>query len=160
MGNNNEQAIADYWSAYLATLPEGHPHRKMDQPEAWGFGDGPTMADELGNLVVAGIKTATCSSVWELKAEGETVPQAGDLSIILNGRGLPMAIIETTRVDILPFNEVGADFASAEGEGDRSYNYWREGHWHYFGRTFEKLGLTLDEKMPVVCERFRMIFTR
>jgi uncharacterized protein YhfF len=40
------------------------------------------MADDLGGLVVKGIKTATCSLYWEYEAGLEVLPQAEDLSII------------------------------------------------------------------------------
>jgi uncharacterized protein YhfF len=53
---------------------------------------------------------------------------------------------------------VDAEFAAAEGEGDRSLAFWREAHWSYFGRVCEKLGRERSRRMPVVCERFRVVF--
>ena len=69
--------IAEFWKAYQASLTVGHPHRSVPIPPAWGFGSGAEMADELGSLVVDGIKQATCSSLNEIHAEGEAVPGAG-----------------------------------------------------------------------------------
>ena len=47
-----------YWDEFLATLPADSPYRdKTYDPD--GFGDSPEMADELGVLVLSGIKTAT-----------------------------------------------------------------------------------------------------
>lgn len=53
--------------------------------------------------------------------EQERLPQKGDSSILLNSREEPAAIIQTTEVQIMPMNKVPAEFAEAEGEGDRSY---------------------------------------
>ena len=127
-------------------------------PEAWSFGNKPSMADELGQLVHDGIKTATASLVWEYESEGQEIPKPGDLSIILNGRDEPLCIIETTEIRILPFNEVDPQFAYDEGEGDRSRDYWRKVHWCYFEETCKDIQRQPDESMPVVCERFKLIY--
>lgn len=153
-----EDSITTYWQAYQASLPDGHPHRSVTLPAAWGFGDGPEMADELGGLVVQGVKTATCSSVAEIEADGDPIPRVGDLSIILDGRGEPIGIIETTGIEIKPLESVTADFAYDEGEGDRSLEYWRDGHRRFFGRGHARLGIPMSDQIPVVCERFRLIW--
>ena len=103
------------------------------------------MADDLGGLVVQGIKTATCSLYWEYEAGLEVLPEVGGLSIILDGRGGPMCLIETTSLEIKPFNTVDAQFAYDEGEGDRSLEYWRQAHWRFFGRTCVEIGRELSE---------------
>ena len=41
-------SVEQFWNSYLATLPEQHSHRLLPLPEAWGFGDSPEMADDLG----------------------------------------------------------------------------------------------------------------
>ena len=57
-----------------------------------------------------------------------------------------------------PNMEVPEEFAATEGEGDGSLRYWREAHWEYFGRECERIGRARDLKMPVVCERFEVVF--
>jgi uncharacterized protein YhfF len=152
------KTTAEFWKAYQASLPVGHPHWSAPIPPAWGFGSGAEMADELGSLVVAGIKQATCSSLNEIHAEGEAVPVPGELRIILDGHNTPIAIIETTSIEIMKLNEVPAEFAYEEGEGDRSLEYWLNGHRHYFSMTHERLGLPMSDDIPVVCERFKLIW--
>lgn len=148
--------IEDFWQAYLDSLGEEEPHPESYQ--AWSFGDTPEMADELGALVVQDIKTGTASLAWEYAYDQEPLPRAGEHSIILNGAGDPLCIIETTRVYIEPFNQVDAEQGYAEGEGDRSLEYWRDAHWSYFTRRCEAIGRKASEHMPVVCERFRVVW--
>jgi len=150
----NQQTIERFWQAYLESLPP--EAARPTRYEAWGFGDGAEMADDLGALVAGGIKTATCSLLWMYKAE--PVPAVGDYSVILNGVGEPLCIIKTTEITIRPYNEVDEDFAYDEGEGDRSLAYWRRAHWHFFGKECAQLGRTLSEEMPLVCERFRLVW--
>ncbi len=149
--------VQDFWQDYLETLPEKE-RGSQEFPQAWGFGDSPEMADDLGGLVLRGIKTATCSLYWEYEAGLEELPEVGGLSIILDGRGYPLCLIETTSVEIKPFNAVDAQFAFDEGEGDRSLEYWRQAHLHFFGRACVQINRELSEEMPVVCERFKVIF--
>jgi uncharacterized protein YhfF len=145
-----------YWQTYLATLPEDAPQRTAFV-EAWAFGDNAQLADELAGLVLAGIKTATCTSLWGLEREGAPLPAPGQYSIILGGDSAPLCIIETVEVTIRPFDQVDSRFAYEEGEDDRSLESWRREHWRYFTRTLAEHGLQPSEDMPLVCERFRVV---
>ena len=152
----DEDKVERYWLAYLDTLPEDSSAWD-EHYEAERFGDDSGMADELGTLVASGTKTATCSALWEYEAEGERVPESGQKTIILDGRDEPLCIIETTEVEVRPYEEVDARFAHEEGEGDRSLEYWREAHWNFFSRTLPKIGRKPSLDMLLVCERFRVI---
>jgi uncharacterized protein YhfF len=147
-----------FWRAYVRHLPAGHPHRTA-KPDAFGFGGEPDLADELAALVLAGRKRATSSLAVEFTALGEPLPRVGDVSIILQGDGVPVAIIERTRVTTVPFNEVDPEFAAIEGEGDASLAYWRKAHADYFRRVCTRLGGTFDDQTPVLCQVFRVIWT-
>ena len=113
----------------------------------FAFGDSPELADELLGLVLKGVKTATCSTEDE-----PNISTPGERWIVLDGRGRPACVIETTEVTYRRFGEVDTAFAYEEGEGDRSLAYWREAHRRYFGR----LG-RFSEDMMLMCERFRLV---
>lgn len=147
----------DFWQGYLASLPEKQ-RASMSISGAWAFGRGAEMADELGGLVVSGIKQATASLLWEYEAEGSELPKPGDLSIILDGKNEPLCLIETVEIQVKPFNQVDERFAYDEGEGDRSLKYWRDAHWCFFGVSCQEIGREPSEEMPVVCERFKLVF--
>jgi uncharacterized protein YhfF len=149
--------VERYWQSFLDTFSSQKgeiPHRY----EAWGFGNTPEMADKLGVLVLRGIKTATASLVWSFEAENEPVTKVGDYSVVLDGKGKPICIIQATEIRILPFNQVDEEQAYLEGEGDRSLQYWREVHWRFFSEECAKMNREPEEDMPVVCERFKLVF--
>lgn len=152
-----EKTIENYWNHFLDSLPGDSLYRTKTYV-AEGWGDSPALADELGALIVQGTKTATCSALWEWEHEGNPLPQPGLITIALDGRGEPLCIVETFEVSIRKYNEVDADFAREEGEGDLSLNYWREAHRNYFSRVLPKIGREFSEDMPLVCERFRLIY--
>ena len=147
--------VEEFWQEFRESFDENEPGE--DAYQAWSFGDNDEMANELGRLVLDGTKTGTASLAWDYNADGDPIPRAGEYSIVLDGDGDPLCIIQTTRVYIEPFNMVDEEQAFAEGEGDRSLEYWREAHWSYFARRCEALGREPTEYMPVVCERFRVV---
>jgi uncharacterized protein YhfF len=152
-----EDSVKFYWQKFLSTLPPESPyHAKTYLAEGWG--DSPEMADELGALIAQGTKTGTCSALWEWEAEGNPIPEVGLITIALDGRGEPLCIVETVEVTLRNYNEVDAEFARAEGEGDLSLKYWRAVHKRFFTRVLSKFGREFSEEMPLVCERFKVIF--
>lgn len=149
--------VEAYWQAFQAGLPADSPYRGRGYM-AEGWGDSPAMADELGALIAAGVKTATCSALWEWEADGEAIPAVGLLTVVLDGADQPLCIVETTEVTVRRYGDVDDAFADAEGEGDRSLRYWREAHWRFFSRSLRRIGREPTEEMPLVCERFGVIY--
>lgn len=124
--------------------------------EVWSFGDSPALADALLALVLSGEKTATCGLLWEMGTADCPAPELGGYSVILDGAGVPRCVLQTTALTTLPFDRVPEDFALAEGEG--TFAQWRTKHWAYFERRCAVLGKEPSDAMPVVCERFRVVF--
>lgn len=146
------------WDAYLASRSPEALAAVDATYSAWQFGYGVDQGDRLLACVLEGPKRATTGALWAYEAEGEAIPVPGDYSVVLDGHGVARCIIRTTRVDVLPFDEVDAEFAYAEGEGDRSLGYWRDAHWPYFVRELAELGREATRDMPVVCERFEVVY--
>lgn len=145
--------IEAFWQRYLDGLLAVHPHRLANLPAAWSFGDDSEMADRLAQLVLDGEKTATCSRYLQ----GNILDEGG-LSILLSGEGEALCVLETFELRVIPYNEVTPKFAAQEGEGDLSLDYWRKAHWTYFSREAQSEGYEVSETMPLLCERFRVLF--
>lgn len=148
-------SLAPFWQRFAATRGGVDPARFH---EAFAFGDSEPLARELATLVLDGAKRATAGSVWSFEHRGLRLPAPGDLSIVTTWAGEPLCVIETIEAVVRPFDEVTADFAAAEGEGDGSLASWREGHRRYFTRECERSGRTFSEDMPVLCERFEVVY--
>lgn len=156
-----DDEVRRFWStardgAGLGLVPVYFPDtmQQLVPPPTWSFGSTAQQADELLALVLAGRKTATASARAEYEADGAPLPEIGTLGIVLDGSGHPQALIETTRVDVVAFDEVDAEHARLEGEGDLSLEGWRAAHREFFGFS----GPVSDD-MPVVLERFRVLHT-
>ncbi|WP_239683420.1 ASCH domain-containing protein [Streptococcus sp. HMSC10A01] len=126
-----------------------------DEIDAWAFG---ASADELADLVLCGEKTATSSAYELYKLENEPLPQAGSFDVILDSQEKAVCIVEITKVSVLPFNEVSADHAFKEGEGDKSLAYWQQVHQAFFTECLAEAGLEFSQEMGVVLEEFRKVY--
>ena len=140
----------EMWQAYKKINPE-----IGDEIDAWAFG---ASADELADLVLCGEKTATASAYELYKLENEPLPQAGSFDVILDSQEKAVSIVEITKVSVLPFNEVSADHAFKEGEGDKSLAYWRQVHEDFFKDCFGEAGLAFTPDSKVVLEEFRKVY--
>ena len=123
--------------------------------EAWPFGEAP---DKLAELVVQGVKTATCSAYDLYQINNEPLPKTGDYSIILNSNNEAVCIIKTLKVYITEFQKVSAEHAFKEGEGDRSLEYWRKVHVNFLTNELASVNLPFDESTKVVCEEFEVVY--
>ncbi len=154
MQKESHSALEDYWQRYLKSNPKetatGYVH--------FYFCDNEEDARELAELVVAGKKRATTSSLTALENDGQHLPKRGDCSIITDYHGKPLCIVKTVKVKVVPFKEVTREYAAIEGEGDGSLEYWRSGHIRFFTRECESLGMQFSEEMNVVCEQFEVVF--
>ncbi len=135
----------------------GYVVRSANPRLEW-FGDSPELARELGDLVRRGGKRASAGLLAAWHADGDPLPQVGDVEIIIDWSGEPLAVVEVTEVRVLPFDQVDAAFARDEGEGDGSLAAWRDAHWSYLSRECARVGQIPATTMPVVCRRFRLLY--
>lgn len=142
------------WARYCA-----HAEIPTDtQHDEWAFAGGGELGDELAELVISGKKTATTSGFDFYELDGEEIPEVGSLSVVLNSSGAQVAVIRITSVEHVPFNQVTAEFARLEGEGDLSLRYWQDAHRDFFTEVFKEFNREFDELMLCVCETFEVVF--
>ncbi|MBF0787188.1 ASCH domain-containing protein [Streptococcus sp. 19428wC2_LYSM12] len=140
----------EMWETYRLMNPQIE-----EKVVAWQFG---AEADLLADLVLGGGKTATASAYDLYALAEEALPTVGEQSVILNGQEEAVCVIETTKVEVLPFNQVSADHAFKEGEGDKSLAYWRQIHEELFSQWLEEVGLAFSEDSQVVLEEFKVVY--
>ncbi len=154
---DNDLRYEKIWFNCIENKPD-YKNRKIK--DVYHFSYDEKNANELAELVRVGIKKGTSSLhlVYKLESEEDKIPELGDLSIITDYYGNPVAIIENTLVEMMPFNEVSPEFAEKEGEGDKSLDYWRRVHKDFFTDELKQYGIKFDERMLVVLEHFEVIY--
>ncbi|MGX7073954.1 ASCH domain-containing protein [Falseniella ignava] len=141
----------EMWNAYKQINPS-----IGDEIDAWAFG---VEADLLADLVLKGEKTATASAYELYAVDAEPLPREGTFDVILDGQNQAVCIVEITKVSVQPFNQVSADHAYKEGEGDKSLTYWRQVHDEFFTECLGEVGLTFTPDSKVVLEEFRKVYS-
>lgn len=151
------EIVEIFWKEFCGK----NPNIKIDEPfQVWFFGNSSEMARELAELVISGKKTATASLVSVNQIKPETAPVDNGYSVVTDFEGNPLCVIQTMEIRHLPFDEVDAQFAFDEGEGDQSLENWREDHWRYFTKEAAESGIKFDEKSLICCERFKLLFLK
>ena len=143
----------EFWKEFL---------KKAEKPpetscfECFHFTNDERLANELLELVLAGKKRATSSSLL-CYAAGEE-PKPGNLSIVTDWDGNPRCVIETKTVQVIPFCEMTYEICSREGE-DECLETWQAGHRRFFLQDCEQMGYAFTEDMPVVFEDFEVVYS-
>ena len=68
----------------------------------------------------------------------------------------PRCITRTTKVEVVPLEDVTADCAAAEGDGTLAA--WKKAHRKAFAAACEEIGRNFDESMKCVCEYFDVVY--
>jgi uncharacterized protein YhfF len=126
--------------------------------DAFQVGYNPALADAGARYILDGTKRTTSSLLWEYEQSGRAPPQAGTLSILLDGLCRPLCIIETKSVQILPFDGVDDEFCKAYAESDGSKAGWLALNWPIYTAQCEAWGREPSMVMPLVCEWFEVVF--
>lgn len=147
-------AIEAFWHDAVAATPELDPALDFT---IFSFGDNQELSDHVLADTLAGRNRATASLRWAYESQ---LPQVGDVAIATDWAGVPHAVLVTRQVDIVPYADVDEDFARAEGYVTDPLDEWREVHWAFFSRRCAELGRIASLDMPVVCERFELVYPR
>jgi uncharacterized protein YhfF len=115
-------------------------------------GSAPDHADAGAAAILDGTKTLTSSPLWDY-ADG-TLPFVGALSVVLDGSRTPRGIVETVRVEIMPWSAITEEMARAYGEGERTVAWWRRAMGAFYADAAARHGAVFTEDMPCVWEWF------
>lgn len=132
-----------------------HPEYKDSNYSAWRYG---AIPDELAELTVKNIKTATASAYELYAVDNDPLPPVDGFNIILDSKDKAVCMTKTTKVSIVPFLEVSEEHAFKEGEGDRSLETWRKEHTELFTQWYEEANLEIHDNIPVVCKKIKVVY--
>ncbi len=147
------ESVTAFWAAF-------REHAGLDHNDyaVVAFGDGPAVADELADLVLAGTKRATACLARDVASGAESAPVVGGCVVMIDGAGAPRAIWRTTEVRLGRLDSVDEAFAWDEGEGERTRDDWLDGHRRYFARQAAREGFEMHDGIGTWFERFELVW--
>ena len=147
----------EYLNKFLSSLPQ-EVREKYTKFDAYYYCADEENANICADLVLKGDKRASAGLLWSYEVENEPLPEIGQLTVVTNWEKIPQCIVETNSVEIKQFKEVNTEFAFEEGEGDKYLKFWRDVHWKFFSIECEEMGRKPSQEMPIVLERFRLVY--
>jgi uncharacterized protein YhfF len=106
----------------------------------------------LVDAVLRGDKTATAGLRTDFAPHtDEPLPEVGRRYALLDFDDRPVAVVETTEVQVVPAGEIDLEFARDEGEGFETVEDWRRAHERFWA------GHEIDDDTLIVAERFRLV---
>ena len=119
------------------------------------IGSTPETADDGAVLILNGTKTLTSSPFWDYP-DGK-FPFVGALCVLLDGSGRPRGIVETTRVEIMPFGAITEEMARAYGEGEQTVEWWRRVMGAFYMASAARHNAILTDDTPHIWEWFTVV---
>jgi uncharacterized protein YhfF len=77
--------------------------------------------------------------------------------VLLDGACKPCGIVQTTKVDIMPFGAVTDEMANAYGEGERTVEWWRRVIGAYYRASAEHHGAVFADETPLIWEWIEVV---
>ncbi len=118
--------------------------------------------DDIGAMSVNHLKRGTCHQAVQFEKDNIPMRSVGDYWVVVKTDGTPLCVIRITAINMVPFNQVGPEFAASEGpEGGvlPSHENWSFAHCEYFNEQCERWGIEWREDHPVVCESFITVYS-
>jgi uncharacterized protein YhfF len=121
------------------------------------FGDNAATAALILDLIRRGEKSVTFTTPALYAGRREVTPVVDDIVVVTDFAGRPGAVVRTTSVRTVAFNEVTEADSRYEGPPVRPLEAWRRVHWAYFTRELAPLGQAPSETLAVTIERFELL---
>lgn len=142
-----------FWAAYVTEqVARGEPSPRLYDTMVIG-GDAAS-TDAGAGLILSGKKTATSALPSDFEGPNQRPPRPGDLSLVLDGSGNPVCIVQTKWVLRQQVGDVDEAFARDYGEWDGTLATWRERILAYYADQL----LSDPLATPLLCERFLRIW--
>ncbi len=141
-------------TAFNAILEAAYPGEAARYFAPMSIGCTAASANEGAALILDGTKTATSSPFWAYP-DGR-IPFVGALCVLLDGRRLPRGIVETSRIETMPFGSVDAGLVHDYGEGPRTLEWWVRVMGGYYRASAERHGVVFTDDTEIICEWFAL----
>ena len=135
-----------------AAFPGGEARYFLPMP----IGSTSETADEGAVLILNGTKTLTSSELWDYP-DGKIPFFVGALGVLLDGSHRPRGIVETTRVEIMPFGAITEEMARAYGEGERTVEWWHRVMGAFYSASAAHHNAILADDTPHIWEWFALV---
>jgi len=152
----NESLI--HWHDFVRCNPEMKTAHKIYQT-SYFIGDTPDSSEKGLNLIKSGFKTATSELLLYFTVNHEELPTINKICIVRSLATSSICIVQTTKVEIVPFGLITEEFVQAYGETSPQLDQWYKVFTPYYEKSCESLGQKLERHTPLVTEWFKVLYS-
>ena len=148
------ESIEDYWKRFLkeTNRPQQCPYAGEME-----FADNKEDSIYFLSQILSGQKQANFTTLKSFEIDMESLPKKGFYSILVDYLENPVGVIETVDVLIVPFNQITQEMAMWDGSSS-SLEEWRAFKKEEFIYDGQVMGYEFDESMPVVIDKFNLVW--
>ncbi len=150
-------ALDAFWRAVVIarpdlTLPASYEVR-------WIGIDAPT-TETIFEFIQAGTKVATFRLPWQLEAKGHASAKVGDPIVLIAWDGTPRMAIRLTATEETTFGGITGEHTGLDGPPVQDLAVWKPLHRDFWGKELAKIGRAVTDAMPIIVERFELIYPK
>ncbi len=146
--------VAAFWEECLPSLPEPPAD---DFYRVKSIGSSPKARDAITELILQQRKTGTFTSPWIYQDDPSLTPVVGGYWVLTDSTQTPRAVMRTSDLKTLPFNEITEQETAVDGPALRRLEAWRSVHVAYFSRELKPRDKAFEETMPITMETFEVV---
>jgi uncharacterized protein YhfF len=143
---------------FVARAQRARPNDRLESYKVRTFGNSAAISDVIVPLILSREKTGTFALESEFEHSPNEAPKVGDVYVVTHFGGDPALLYRVTEVERVPFSQISHAHVQVEGPNARTVPVWRKIHWDYWGATLRAQGREPSEQMPVLFQRFEVIF--
>ena len=146
--------IDDYWNQAIASKPElavDHQIRSI------GIDEETTVL--IIDFIKEGEKVGTFSLPWLMESENIPASHAGQPIILLSYDGKPEIVVQITDIEETTFGEIDYEVTKIDGPPVRDPEVWIPLHREYWNNILKPYGRSCTDDMPVIVERFKLVYS-
>ena len=152
--NPETEPIDDYWNRVIASKPElavDHQIRSI------GIDEETTVL--IIGFIKEGEKVGTFSLPWLMESENIPASHTGQPIILLSYDGKPEIVVQITDIEETIFGEIDYDVTKIDGPPVRDPEVWIPLHREYWNNILKPYGRSCTDDMPVIVERFQLVYS-
>ena len=152
--NPETEPIDDYWNRVIASKPElavDHQIRSI------GIDEETTVL--IIGFIKEGEKVGTFSLPWLMESENIPASHTGQPIILLSYDGKPEIVVQITDIEETTFGEIDYEVTKIDGPPVRDPEVWIPLHREYWNNILKPYGRSCTDDMPVIVERFQLVYS-
>jgi len=146
--------VDDFWARCLPSLaaPPADAYYRVRS-----IGSSPQAQEIITQLILAELKTGTFSSPWIYEGDRAITPVVGGYSVLVDSTDAPRAVLKTTAVKTIPFDQITEKETAIDGPAVRPLDVWRSVHVKFFTNELAARSKSFSDDMPVTVEKFAIV---